>query len=145
MLLGIAALILQGRVVTSAALSNVGWIMLNERLTQPAGDASELSGQQTLFARASALHDDNQSAAFGRGLTYALQGQTDEAIRIWTTAAGSGAAALSDYGLIARDSGNLDLALTQFRAAAALAAPSDQAEQAVPGWNRLPTCVLAAA
>ncbi len=128
-LIGGIALIVQGRVVTSAALSNAGWVMLNERLTQPADDGGELSGQQTLFAQASALHDANQSAAFGRGLTYALQGQTDEAIGIWTTAAGSGVAALSDYGVMARDSGKLDVALTQFRAAAALAAPADLAEQ----------------
>lgn len=126
--LGGSALILHGRAVASAVLSNAGWVMLNDRLTRPQIGITEIGGQQSMFARASALNGGNQSAAFGRGLTYALAGQSEEAIVAWTTAAGSDGATLGDYALTARDSGNLDVALTQFRAAA-VAEPASHTTQ----------------
>jgi hypothetical protein len=78
-----------------------------------------LDGALRSFSQAVTIDVDNRSAWFGLGAAYALQQKVDEAIASWRRSENE-PGILLEYGLHAREQGNLDTALAQFRAADAL-------------------------
>jgi hypothetical protein len=115
-LFGVAILLLLGATIVGALLGNVGWIALNRYLASPTPEASTLRYAERLFSFASAVDADHPSARLGSGMAQALAGDVNAAVESWRDIAG-GYQTLIDYGLDARRQGQMDLALTLFRAA----------------------------
>lgn len=111
-----AFLILHGAAVLSALQSNMGWVGLNLDMSEEIRASEALNGEVDTFMQAVKTSAANDSAWFGLGLAYALQGKVEDAILNWSDPANS-SATLIDYGLHARRFGTFDLALMQFRAA----------------------------
>lgn len=119
LVLGVVLLVYHSRTLASMAFSNAGWLALNRQLVQEPSDLASRGAPQKAFTRAGALSAANDSAWFGQGLAYAVQGNPDEAIALWARP-DSEPQTLIEYGLIARENGAMDVALTEFRAAAEL-------------------------
>ncbi len=120
-------IVLQSASIVSAVQSNIAWVKLNRQIGHDNVTSQGLRNEQDAFARATGLYAGNKSAWFGLGVTYALQQKVDEAISTWRKSE-SNPAALIEHGLHDRRNQNMDIALTQFRAANALeSSPTNEA------------------
>jgi hypothetical protein len=105
--------------LASTFQSNIAWINLKTYLHDETAFTNNMVTGVALFSQAVGTNDKNQSAKFGLGMSYALQGDVDSAIITWSKSE-IDPATLIEYGISARNKGILDAALTQFRAADAL-------------------------
>ncbi|MEM7114008.1 MAG: hypothetical protein AAF614_16355 [Chloroflexota bacterium] len=113
-----ALLVLKGTAVISTLHNNVAWINLNTYLGQDTSE-SKIDRVAKSFLQAQQFNNENQSAWFGSGMAAALRQNTDHAIRSWSNPIND-LTTLRQYGLDARRKGNLDMALTLFRASDSL-------------------------
>lgn len=117
--LGLLLSVARAPAAVSALLGNAGWVMLNGYQREEQSPLAEQPDPVLAFSRALDLRAGNSSARFGEGMTYALQGRVDEAIASWSLSE-TESETFIDYGIMARDAGKLDMALTHLRAADAL-------------------------
>lgn len=112
-------LILNAPRIAGTLRSNTAWINLNINTSNEIVSAVKQTQEPALFGQAIEVDARNQSAWFGLGMSYALQGEVDSAIEAWSISE-TAPITLIEYGMDARDKGNLDNALIFFRAADAL-------------------------
>jgi tetratricopeptide (TPR) repeat protein len=117
LLSGVLFATLYGAVFTSRVRSNIAWVNLNKHFRgATSSPANDLSHDIALFSQAVNIDERNQSAWFGLGLSYVEQGDVDSAVSTWRQFAVD-PEILIDYGMAARDGGDMDVALAFLRAA----------------------------
>lgn len=118
--------------LASSLMSNIAWVNLNKHLQRSSLATENLDQVAKQFQHAASSNQENRSAWFGRGLTYALRGDAESAQRSWNEG-NILPDMLKEYGLTARRGGYLDQAIIFFRGADALRSKPDSAEYYLAG------------
>ena len=114
-----AIFVLQSPKLLSALHSNVAWLTLNSLMSNETKNASNMNDVLNSFSQAIKIDAGNKSAGFGLGIAFALQEEFAQAFNSWSRSVND-PITLIEYGLHAQRKGNVEVALTQFRAADAL-------------------------
>ncbi len=122
-----AIFILQSPKLLSRFYSNVAWLTFNSLMSNEVKKSNNMNDVLNSFSQAIKIDAENDSAGFGLGLTFALKEDFTQAFNSWSRSVND-PITLIEYGLHAQRKGDVEVALTQFRAADALIKKTESTE-----------------